>query len=66
MTNEPTLEQIEDYDNKESKEKRKTVKIVILSILVISAVYGFIKFQYNSVNDYIGTPNQPGLSTFKH
>jgi len=66
MTNEPTLEQIEDYNNQESKEKRKIVRMVILSILVMSAVYGFIKFQYNSVDDYIGTPSQPGLSAFKH
>ena len=42
MQNEPTLERIEDYHNKEGNEKRLTVWIVILSGLLIGAIYGMI------------------------
>ena len=40
--NEPTLDRIEDYDNKGSTQKRLTVWIVILSGLLIGAIYGMI------------------------
>ena len=33
MENEPSLDQIDDYNNNESPEKRKTIKLVILFIL---------------------------------
>lgn len=64
--NEPTLEQIEDYNNNESTEKRNTVKLVVIGILVLGAVYSFIKFSYNNVDDYIGTSEQPGFNTSKY
>ena len=37
---EPTLEQLDDYNGKESTEKRLTIWIVILSGLLIGAIYG--------------------------
>jgi len=66
MTDEPTLEQIEDYNNQESTQKRKTVQLVIVGVLIIGAIYSFVKYQFNSVDDYIGTTTQPGVSSFKY
>ena len=66
MQTEPTLNQIDDYNGKESSSKRKTINFVILFCIVISIAYGIIKFNYNSVDDYIGTKNQPGINTTKN
>jgi len=65
MKNEPTLEEIEDYDNHESPAKRKTVKIVIIICLVVGAILAIIKYNYNTNNDYVGTPEKPGINTTK-
>jgi len=66
MNTEPTLEEIEDYNDQESNEKRKTVKFIVIGLLVVSAIYGTIKFSFNSVDDYIGTSENPGINTAKH
>lgn len=66
MNNEPKLDDIEDYNDNESPQKRKTVQLVILFLIVISIVYGFIKFNYNSVDEYIGTTDKPGINTSKN
>ena len=63
MQTEPTLNQIDDYNGNESTSKRKTINLVILFCIVVSIAYGIIKFNYNSVDDYIGTQNQPGINT---
>jgi len=42
QTNEPTLQDIEDYAGKGSVEKRLTVWVVILSGLLVGAIYGII------------------------
>ncbi len=66
LNNEPTMNQIEDYNNNESKEKRNTVKLVILFLIVIGIVYSFIKYNLGGVvSDYIGTPEKPGINTTK-
>jgi len=66
MNNEPKLEDIEDYNDNESPQKRKTVQLVILFLIVVSVVYGFFKFNYNSVSEYIGTTDKPGINTTKN
>jgi hypothetical protein len=37
--NEPTLTDMDDYDNKESPQKRRTIWLVILFILAIGVIY---------------------------
>ena len=66
MQTEPTLNQIDDYNGNESSSKRKTINLVILFCIIVSIAYGIIKFNYNSVDDYIGTQNQPGINTTKN
>ena len=66
MQTEPTLNQIDDYNGKESTSKRKTINLVILFCIIVSIAYGIIKFNYNSVDDYIGTQDQPGINTTKN
>jgi len=53
QSNEPNLEEIEDYNGKESTEKRMTIWIVILSGLLIGAIYGIIKLSNSHVSDEI-------------
>jgi len=65
MQNEPSLEQIDDYSGHESKEKKNTVRLVVLLCIVVGALYGFAKYNFNSVDDYIGTKQDPGLNTSK-
>ena len=66
MQGEPSLEQIDDYNNNESPEKRRTVRLVIVGILVIGAIYAMVKYSYSTPSDYIGTPENPGINTSKH
>jgi len=65
MQNEPSLEQIEDYDNHESPEKRNTVLKVIVFCLVVGAIFAAFKIYYNNVDEYIGTNQKPGINTTK-
>jgi len=39
---EPSLDQIEDYDNKESPKKRKTVILVIFGLIVLGILFDTI------------------------
>ncbi|MDZ7819309.1 MAG: hypothetical protein U5K55_12210 [Aliarcobacter sp.] len=62
--NEPSLNKIDDYNGKESKQKRNTVRLIVVFCLVVGAVIAY--FKTTSVpNDYIGTSEQPGISTTK-
>jgi len=65
MQDEPTLRQIDDYDNNESQEKRNTVRLVIFGLVVMAIVYGFIKYNFSSTDEYIGTPENPGITQIK-
>jgi len=65
MNGEPTMNQIEDYNGNESEQKKQTIKIVILGLIVVCAIYGVVKYNFNSVSDYIGTPQNPGLMPMK-
>lgn len=62
---EPTLNDMDDYNNNESSEKRSTINKVIIGLLIFGAIYGFMKYNFNSVNDYIGTSEKPGINTAK-
>lgn len=61
---EPNLNDIEDYNNKESKQKRKTVKLVIVICLVVGAFFAYLK-STSAPDDYIGTPENPGITMDK-
>jgi len=61
MNQEPSLKNIDDYNNKESKEKRNTVRIVVLFCLAVGIVYAIAKYNYSDTTDYIGTKEQPGI-----
>jgi hypothetical protein len=37
--NEPTLTDMDDYDNKESPQKRRTIWLVVIFILAIGVIY---------------------------
>ncbi|HHB94982.1 MAG TPA: hypothetical protein ENK88_07535 [Campylobacterales bacterium] len=65
LEGEPTLNQIDDYNNNESKEKRNIVRWVVIGLIIISAIYSIVKYRYSTVDDYIGTPENPGINTAK-
>lgn len=60
QNNEPTLQNIEDYDGKESTEKKLTVWIVILSGLLIGSMYVIIAAN-TSVSDLIVDKETTGI-----
>jgi hypothetical protein len=59
-SNEPTLQNIEDYEGKESTEKKLTVWIVILSGLLIGSVYAIIAAN-TSVSDLLVDKETTGI-----
>ena len=61
LTDEPTMDKIDDYNNNETPEKRKTVRLIILGLVVIAVINGFLKYQFSTVSDYIGTETSPGI-----
>jgi hypothetical protein len=61
--NEPNMYEIDDYNNNESPEKRNTVRMIILGLILICAVFAALKLNMNSVDDYVGTPDKPGINT---
>ena len=64
LTDEPTLNTIDDYNNQESPEKRKTVRLIILGLVVFAVLFGCIKISNDSVSDYIGTSKAHGITAF--
>lgn len=64
MNNEPSLDKIDDYHNKESSKKRNTVRLVIVFCLLVAGVFAYLKFT-NLPDDYIGTKEAPGINTSK-
>jgi len=61
IENEPTMNTIDDYNNNETPEKRKTVRLIIGGLIVFAIILGVVKAMNNSVSDYIGTPENPGI-----
>jgi len=66
LTNEPTMDTIDDYHNQESKEKRKSIRMIILGLIVFGGLLSYIRVTNNTVSDYIGTPENPGIQTLHH
>jgi hypothetical protein len=62
LDNEPTLSQIDDYNGNESPEKRKLVRNIIIGLLVVGAIYAMIRYSFDTPSDYIGTPQNPGIT----
>jgi hypothetical protein len=65
MNTEPSLDQMDDYNDNESPQKRKTVRVILISLLILGAILAGIKYKFNSVDDYIGTKDHPGINTSK-
>ena len=65
LEGEPSLDQIDDYNNSESPEKRRTVRLIIIGILVVGAIYTLVKYNFSTPSDYIGTEDNPGITTSK-
>ncbi len=65
MNDEPSLDKIDDFNGKESKDKRNTVRLVVIGLLIFGAIYSFFKYNNNQVDDYIGTPEKPGINVTK-
>jgi len=61
---EPSLEKIDDYNGNESKQKRNIVRLVVIFCLVVGGTFAYLKSTSTST-DYVGTPEQPGISTTK-
>jgi len=62
MNNEPSLDQIDDYNGNESPKKRKTVKLIVLFLIVVGIAYSIAKYNNSQKNDYIGTKENPGIT----
>jgi len=62
LENEPTMNQIDDYDGKESPEKRKLVRSIIIGLLIVGAIYAMIRYSFDTPSDYVGTEQNPGIT----
>jgi len=59
-----SMDKIEDYDGKESSQKKRIVRNVIIIGLIVGAIVAY--FKATSVpDDYIGTPEKPGIDVTK-
>ena len=66
LQGEPSLDKIDDYNNNESPEKRRTVYLVIAGLIIVGIIYATIKANYMTLpDDYVGTPDAPGIDTSK-
>ena len=63
---EPTLNDMDDYNGNESPEKRSTINKIVIGLLILGAIYSVMKYNYSNVDDYVGTPEKPGLNTAKN
>jgi len=66
QNNEPSLDQIDDYNGNESVQKRKTINNVIILCLVMGAILVGIKIYTYDNSDYVGTKDKPGIQTISH
>jgi hypothetical protein len=62
LNNEPTLRTIDDYENNESRQKRKNIRLIIFGLVVFAAVLSYVKMTNETVSDYIGTSDNPGIN----
>lgn len=54
--NEPSLEEIDDFNGRGSEEKRKIVNFVVMFCLLVGAVYTIVKLSNNTISDEIQVP----------
>jgi len=66
LDDEPAIQYIDDYNNQESPQKRKTVRLIILGLVLFSGLMTYIKLKNDTVSDYIGTVNNPGIQIMHH
>jgi len=66
LVNEPTLDTIDDYNNQETPEKRKSIRLIIGGLVVFAALLSYIKITNDTVSDYIGTAENPGIDVTRH
>lgn len=66
LENEPTMHEIDDYDNKEAPEKRKSIYLII-GILVVIGVASYFYLSSNATlgDDYVATEDKPGIISTK-
>ena len=62
LEGEPTMSQIDDFNGTATEEKNRLVRNIIIGLLVVSAIYGVVKFTFSTPSDYIGTPEHPGIT----
>ncbi|HHD78282.1 MAG TPA: hypothetical protein ENK98_01380 [Epsilonproteobacteria bacterium] len=62
LVNEPSMSTIDDYNNQESTQKRKTIRLIILGLVLFAGLLSYIKMTHETVSDYIGTPDNPGIN----
>ncbi len=65
FNNESNLYKIDDYNRNESKQKRNPVRLIVVFCLVVGAVIAYFKVT-SFPDDYVGTPEQPGISAVKN
>lgn len=65
MNDEPSLEKIDDFNDKESPEKRNTVKLIVIVLLVLGGIFAFLKSDNKTAEDYVGTKEAPGFTSTK-
>ena len=61
---EPSLNDIDDYTNKESKDKRRTVLYVVGICLLIGAVFALSRGYFNHVDDELTTKHETGIPKY--
>jgi len=66
LVNEPTLDTIDDYNNQETPQKRKSIRLIIGGLFVFAIILSYIKISNDTVSDYIGTPENPGIDVTRH
>jgi len=66
LVNEPTLDTIDDYNNQETPEKRKSIRLIIGGLFIFAIILSYIKISNDTVSDYIGTPENPGIDVTRH
>ena len=66
LVNEPTLDTIDDYNHQESPQKRNTIRLIIGGLLLFAVILSYIKVTNDTVSDYIGTADNPGIDVAHH
>ena len=62
LVNEPTMDYIDDYNNQESAQKRKSIRLIIVGLVLFAGLLSYVKMTHDTVSDYIGTPDNPGIN----